>query len=429
MRDLLLISFFAAAIPFVLKRPYLGALLMAWIGFMIPQSLTWGIGRSIPFAALGVALTVFSIMLHRDQVSFKTNATFVYVYIFLIWGAICTIFAIHPDDAQQELIRFFKIQIVLFLTMLVITDKQKLLALVWAVAISLAFWGIKGGIFSILTAGAYRVWGPGMSFIQGNNEIGLALLMDIPLLFFLWQNTEHKWVKRGLAASIFLCTCAVVFTYSRGAFVGLVAMAGFLWLKSDKKLPLALVMVTLLAIAIPFIPATLVDRISTIQNYQEDESAQGRLNAWASAINVANDRITGGGYRYVSETSYALYAPDPSMVNDAHSIFFEVIGETGWIGFTLFFLIHYSNWRLAKRIIRQNWRIPENEWAVRLARMTQVSCIAYYSGGAFLGLAYWDFPYYLMIFMLLTSYVLEKEKQQATSKTSNNQGYCHANSV
>ena len=409
MRDLLLLLFFMGLVPFAFKRPYVGALLMAWVGFMNPQTMAWGFARSMPFAAAGVAITGLAILLNFKKIKFDVNATFVLVYLFFIWGVVCTINGIFPHSAMEELTRFFKIQITLFLTLLVITKKEHLFALVIVMAFSIGFWGIKGGIFSVATLGSYRVWGPDRTFIGGNNEIALALLTNLPLFFFLFLQVNQKWMKRALQVCMFLCLCSAVFSYSRGAFLALIATGGFLWLKSDNKLPMAIVVILLIVIAVPFIPEAWYERINTIETYEEDQSAMGRINAWLTAINVANDRITGGGFRYVSYYAFQLYSPNPDNVHDAHSIYFEVLGELGYIGLFLFLLLHFVNWRTASGIIRRYKKRPDKKWAVDLAKMVQVSCIAYYTGGAFLGLAYWDYPYYLMLLLLLTNRVCKSE--------------------
>ena len=43
----------------------------------------------------------------------------------------------------------------------------------WVVGFASAFYGVKGGIFTIMHGGDYRVWGPEDSFIEGNNELAL----------------------------------------------------------------------------------------------------------------------------------------------------------------------------------------------------------------------------------------------------------------
>ena len=76
---------------------------------------------------------------------------------------------------------------------MLINSPYRLKALVWVIALSLGFYGVKGGIFTATTGGGYQVRGPEGSFISGNNEIGLALAMTAPLLYFLSRQTDSKY--------------------------------------------------------------------------------------------------------------------------------------------------------------------------------------------------------------------------------------------
>jgi probable O-glycosylation ligase (exosortase A-associated) len=104
-------------------------------------------------------------------------------------------------------------------------------------------------------------------------------------------------------------------------------------------------------------------------------------------------------------------------VHDVHSIYFEVMGEHGFIGFGMFILLAVFAWLRANQVIRECKRDPERKWAADLAGMIQVSLVAYGAGGAFLGLAYFDLTYHLMIVLVLTakfSGVLDKHSSVAS---------------
>jgi probable O-glycosylation ligase (exosortase A-associated) len=90
-------------------------------------------------------------------------------------------------------------------------------------------------------------------------------------------------------------------------------------------------------------------------------------------------------------------------VRDVHSIYFEVMGEHGFIGFGLFMLLGLLAWLRANQVIRRCKKDPEKKWASDLASMIQVSLVGYAAGGAFLGMAYFDLPYHLMIILVLTA--------------------------
>ena len=163
-------------------------------------------------------------------------------------------------------------------------------------------------------------------------------------------------------------------------------------------------------------PQEWYDRMHSIQNYQQDDSALGRINAWHTAFNVAKDRVTGGGFEMFRPPTFRQYAPEPFRVHDVHSIYFEVMGEHGFIGFGIFILLALFVWLRANQVIRACKNDPERKWAADLAAMIQVSLIGYGAGGAFLGLAYFDLTYHLMIILILAakfSGVLEKNPSSA----------------
>jgi probable O-glycosylation ligase (exosortase A-associated) len=175
-----------------------------------------------------------------------------------------------------------KIFLMIFVAVLVINTRERLMALVWVIALSIGFYGVKGGIFTLMTGGAYHVQGPERSFIAGNNEIGLALCMTVPLLYYLSQMAEKIWVRNGLLGAAILSVLAALGTQSRGALLGLSVMGIFIWLKSRRKFQVAILSVRG-ARSVPGASVP-VDRMSSIQNYEEDASAVGHLRrgGWRS---------------------------------------------------------------------------------------------------------------------------------------------------
>ena len=128
----------------------------------------------------------------------------------------------------------------------------------------------------------------------------------------------------------------------------------------------------------------------------------GRLNSWTFAFNLARARpLVGGGFETFQPELFAIYAPEPSQSADAHSIYFEVLGEHGFVGLALFLALGISLWRSCGRTIRRARDDPDLEELEHLARMVQVSLIAYAVSGAFLGLAYFDLFYNLIAIIVI----------------------------
>jgi putative inorganic carbon (HCO3(-)) transporter len=427
MRDIFLTGFFFAVLTQVFKRPYIGILLMAWVGYMSPHRLTWGFTYSMPFAMMATVVTLFVAILFICSKNMKksygkslfpwTFSTYVLVF-FIFWVCMTTITAENPSHAAESLEKFIKVQVGIFLTLLLINTKERLIMLVAVITFSIGFYGIKGGVFAIATGGSYRVWGPEGSFVEGNNEIALALIVVLPFIYFFFTYMKQKWVKNVLILCALLMLASIISSYSRGAFLALIGMGGFLWLHSKNKIGIGLVVFILVIAALPLMPAEWFERMDTIKTYDEDASAQGRINAWHMAFNLAKDRIMGGGYDVWGYRVFLQYAPDPTDVKDAHSIYFEVLGEHGFIGLFLFLLFYFSIWFKASSVIKSAKKCDDSEWIVVLAQMSKVSLVGYALGGAFLGLAFFDLPYHVASIILLLSSIVNNLPEKKNDNLS-----------
>jgi len=180
-----------------------------------------------PVAQVTAIVTLGSFAVSGERKRLPRNAVVFIWIIFVLWVCITTFFAYHPESAMREFERVLKIQLFVALTLMMINTKERVQNLVWVIALSIGFFGIKGGIFTVLTGGAFRVWGPPGTFIEGNNEIGLATIIIIPLLNYMRLTVKNKWGKRLLLFCIISCGFTVVGTQSRGAFLAGGAMVFF----------------------------------------------------------------------------------------------------------------------------------------------------------------------------------------------------------
>jgi probable O-glycosylation ligase (exosortase A-associated) len=408
MRDLFVTMVVFGSLPLILARPWIGIIMWSWLGYMNPHRLTWGFAYAMPFAQIVALTTLAAMLFSKEKKKLTWSPEITVLTLFILWMLITTYFALEPDAALEQLDKVLKIQLMTYVTLILMASKERIEALIWTIALSLGFYGVKGGIFTVLTGGSYHVLGPEGSFIAGNNETGLALLMTMPLVRYLQLRARRRWVKLGLTAALVLIFIAVLGTQSRGAYVGAILTGSFLLLKSRKRFALILLAALAVPPALLMMPETWWERMGTIQNYEEDRSAMGRINAWRFATNLALERPTGGGFETFRAQWFRLYAPIPGDVHDAHSIWFEVLGEHGFVGLGLFLALGFMTWRRAGGIVRLARDRPDLAWASDLARMIQVSLVAYASAGSFLGLAYFDLYYHLIAVTVIVAALVKK---------------------
>ena len=408
MRATLLISLVVICAAYALAHPWIGVMAWTVISVMNPHRYAWS-AANLPVAATVAIATLIGIVLTRDRVRMVISPVTLTLLAFMIWMCITLPFSLYFEPSFVMWKRVMKIDFMILVAVAVLHTRKHFMALAWVLVASIGIYGFKGGIFTIASGGVYRVWGPPDSFIEGNNEIGLAIIMTIPLMRFLQLQANSRWAKRGLTLLMILSAIAAVGTQSRGALLALVAMAITMWWRAPGKLALGALIGLAAWWLTAFMPQQWDARMSTIIDYEHDSSAMGRLNAWRMAFNLAKSRLFGGGFEIYNADVFSTYAPVPNDVHAAHSIYFQVLGEHGFVGLGLFLLLWILAWRTAGWLRRTAPQQPESKWAADLGAMCQASFVAYAVGGAFLSLAYFDLPYNLILLMVVARRWVEEK--------------------
>ena len=411
MRDLILTAIIFGIVPFIFGNPVLGTYLWAWLGMMNPHRATYGFAASLPFAYVVAIVTLLSFAFSKYRRPLPVNTITVALLSLLGWMCVTSIFALNSADAVLERIIFFgKIQIMLFVTMMLVRGRRDIERLIWIVTFSIGFYGIKGGIWTVLTGGNNRVFGPPGSFIEENNGLAVALVMIAPFVFYLYQTVKRRWLRQALMFSGVAISFAILGSQSRGALLALLSMAALLGLKSQRPVRATVLLGMLVVVAIAFMPDSWTSRMETIQAYQADNSAMSRVYTWQTLWNVALDRpIVGAGFRTDTPAIFARYAPfDGSTTFEnggvfvAHSIYFQALGEHGFPGLFLFVLLGLVSWRKAGQLAKLTRADPEfGDWVPVLMPMVQVSLLGFAVGGAFLSMMQFDIPYYIIGYVVM----------------------------
>ena len=199
---------------------------------------------------------------------------------------------------------------------------------------------------------------------------------------------------------------AVIATNSRGALIGMAAIGLMLLAQSKRKLSVLAIMAVIGAGLVFFTPASWRERMDTISDAQSDSSFMGRVRSWKMNTLVALDRpFLGGGFSsmedqrvfdiYVNRFSTLDFIPteDPAGPLAAHSIYFEILGDTGFVGLGLFLAIMATGFNNLRVIRRLTIHRPEWAWAADLAYALRLTLVGYAVSGAALSMAYFELYY------------------------------------
>jgi probable O-glycosylation ligase (exosortase A-associated) len=392
MRDLAFTALMIGLLGVAAGRPFVGVLLWSWISFMNPHQLLWGFASAQPWAAMVFAVTVFGCFVAREPKRLPINTVTVLMALLIIGITITSFAALGPPtEVWAKWDRTFKTLLGLLLTAALVDSQRRVHALIWLIVIALGYFGVKGGIFTLVTGGGFIVLGPPNSMISDRNHLATALLVSLPLMNYLRLHSRHQIVRHGLIFSMVTTLFAVVGSQSRGALVALVVTGAVLWTRSRGKVLSGLAIALAGAATIAFMPDTWVERMKTIRSYEQDGSAMGRITIWEASIRIALMRpLVGGGFLSMYKQDIVDRVMPGVKARAAHSIWFETLGEHGFVVFGIWLGILVAGGLCTLRIARRTRDRPELRWAYDLARMSQVAMAAYMAGGSFLSLAYWD---------------------------------------
>jgi putative inorganic carbon (HCO3(-)) transporter len=395
MRDIPVLVFLIGSLPVCFVRPAYGILVWTLMSFLNPQSFTWGVARyanlAVFVAASTLAGSVFSARWYR-----LFCREVLLMAVLWIWFTVTTlnsaydpVFAEKAADAWYHWSMVSKIFLMTAVTVGIIDSWKRLRWLALAIAGSFGFLVLKSLPMIILTGGAFRVYGPGNTMIADNNDFGLALNMALPFFFFLAKTETNRWLK-GLSSFLFVTTIPIIlFTYSRGALVGLIAVLFCMLLQAKQKTILIPLTLLVFLFAAFLTPEAWKGRMST--DNAMNSSALSRVNAWTYSWNLAIAYpLMGGGFEAFTPSLFAQYAPNARDVHGPHSIYFGVLAEHGFTGLFLYLSLVVSSFAGLRRIVRTA-RLNGDERSASYAHMLGFGLVGFLTSGAFLGRAYFDF--------------------------------------
>lgn len=416
LRDFIVLSIVLGAIPFCIFRPYVGVLMWAWVSYMNPHRLTWGIAFDFPVAMVIGGATLVGLIFYCLREPVRLPMERETAILLLLWAlfTISTIDAINPEISWHYWRLVSKILLFTFVTIMLCVSRERLKYLLYVIVFSIGFYGVKGGLFTIMKGAQSRVWGPPNSFLHDANDIAMGLNMILPLLYFLSKEEQNRKLRYVLLGIFWLSILAVIGTYSRGGFLALCVILTLLYFGSNKKLMLATIGIVSFFVVYPMIPGKYIERIRSISAYEDDGSAQSRLISWEFSWRLALDHpLTGGGFEPMTSDTYRKYFPEYAdtlqSARSAHSIYFQVLSDHGFITFGLFIALFISAIRSCRRLQEYARDLGSGTWIIHYSKMFELSMIGYLIAGLFYNRAYHDLIYHIIAAVIILKAIVRHE--------------------
>ncbi len=322
----------------IIRNLFLGIAIYLVFVYLQPGFRVPAIRAIRPTLLISAALLVawlLNVIRHRVPLIINWQAKA--YFIFLVLGFFSLFTAISKGMVVEVWIDIAKTLVVFWVMFSVVRTPAELFRTTWLYAILHVL--LAGAGFALFATGGARRFGDlGGSFLGDENDAAMALVIMIPYMYFLLPITRRKLARLVLFAGMTFAGLTVLFSFSRGAFVGFLAMVFFMWMKTEKKIRAGAVMLVMIVVFFAVMPPEYWERIRSVREYSTEGSAQGRLDAWKGGFQMMIDSpLFGCGLGNFQRTYGTQYNTISTRWTAAHSMYVEFIGQLGAPG--LIFLV------------------------------------------------------------------------------------------
>nr|WP_145544873.1 putative O-glycosylation ligase, exosortase A system-associated [Variovorax boronicumulans] len=429
MRDLMVLGAMLFIVPIALANAFAAYLLWGWTAMIVIPYYLYGFMGSLRynffFAVVAISLALIGRI--KDKGQFSLNSTTVLLILFSVHGGVCMALAYGGlRDNVSIYTDLLKSMAYCLMMGLFVTSRLRLHAMMLVIALGLAFHGVVEGLKVFASGGGHKIIGIPGSKMSDNNHYAAAMVMVLPILLYLYQYSKFRLVRWGLMGALGLTVFSVVGSNSRGGFLAMVAVALVLLFNSRRKfLSLAVVAIGF-GLVLTLSPDRWFERIDTIGDAGRDDSFMGRVEAWnvSTAIALANPLVGGGFHAVQDHAVWNLFRPHDGLLTSlvppaqsigaraAHSNYFEVLGDLGFVGLFLYLAILINalmTARTVRRIAKQHG--DSLMWARDMGDALSLAIVAYAVGGGGVSLAYFETFYVLAMLLEVLKQIILAQTQ------------------
>lgn len=420
MLDLGLTAFTLALLGIGFRRPFVWVLAYLYIDILSPQRISYRLLTALPVSLIAFVLAFAGWALLDNKRDSRFTLRQGLIVALLAYCAATTVYADFPINAADKWAWVWKALVFAVFLPLTLRTRLRIEAAALVMVLTIAAIIVDGGIKAAAGGGGY---GELKLFINDNTglyEGSIISCVAIAVIPLIWWLVGHgtvfakDWkVKLFALALTFACLMIPVGTQARTGLL-CIGLLGLMTLRSVKRPLVYLAVASAAALAaIPFLPKSYTERMSTIQNHQTDNSAETRVAVWKWTLGYVGDHPLGGGFdayrgnhirvetvkaagsgNNQSQTVEATY----DQARAYHSSYFEMLGEQGWPGLALWLWLMLSGvWQMER--LRRRWKKRTGEgqqWQAPLATALQQSLLIYMTGSFFVGIAFQPFCYMIV---------------------------------
>ena len=424
LRGILIIAFMISGFAAVMLKPKTGIIVIFLLSIMRDGFLyTWFPPiYDLHLPQIVIILTLISWLVHSKEYPLRINADIILMSLFFIVVCSTRFFAGAPINDHPLVNENLRIVIIFFLVVQLLRTPKDVKTILWLfVGMSLflelrAYYFYKTDYMDIAL--------PDYVHINRNGFAGL-LAYTLPIAYMLGSGSKRKLPRfLGIVTALW-CVIGVILTYSRAGLLGMLAGIGALILIEKRKVKLVVIIGLLTLLILPRLSEKYLGRVETIETYQEDASAMGRVATNYAALEMfkANPFLGVGAGNFndvfieYTPVEYLKWVEEGKSV---HNIIMQVASETGLFGLAIFLPLMWGGFR--NSFIKVPGDYPDQTDAVNILRMLRIAFFvefltAQFGQGAYHGGLYNLLPFVSVMRLNIVEYNKNRKTQELGERT------------
>lgn len=378
-----------------LRNPYTGFLIYVAFSILKPESLwSWSVPQGHYSRIVAVALLLGWLFHGMGSWNLGRSRGIVLAFIgYWVWSMLSALAAPDQQAAWGFVENTGKVLLPFLVGITTIKSVRELKQLAWVIVLAHGFLAYEFNLS--YSEGWNRVVEIGHGGMD-SNCVSVAMVSASGLALFLGLSAQRWWTKMVALGSMLLMVHVVLFSFSRGGMLGLVAtvLVGFCLI--PKKPIHYLVFVLCVALGLGLAGTEVREEfVSTFAGEEaRDSSAQSRLVLWTNAADaMVRNPILGLGPDH-----FPLVAKDYGWPTgkEAHNTWVQIGAELGFPGL-LFLVTFYSVCVVRLRSLLRNREAFIEPWLGEASAMVIVSVVGFGLAAVFVTVEGIETPYYITL--------------------------------
>lgn len=366
----------------------------------------------LPLGDVAMVMALGGAVFSRGGIRFPPYL--VWFVAFAAWVAVASTQSAYPDWSMPALTTLIKVFLIVFAAANALqTPAQVRVFMVFFLG-CFALFPLRGAMFNFFLYHSdmhgRAIW----NLLYSNpNDLGAMALLQLSMAIALLATEPKGWVRWAAMAGVVALPMLILMTQSRGVFLGLLVFITIAFVGQRRRLRLFMRLALVVAILASIAPSSVWGRLQTLRSATDastldqvdgqEGSARQRYEIWRVAFKIINDNpLTGVGIGAYPPTheAYAVgstFNPTAQGRRDTHSLYFNVLAETGFPGLILYLGMIFTVFLGAERARRRCKKLLPN--ASKQLLILEAGLLSFLVAAIFGSLPY--LPHFLLHLVLI----------------------------